>query len=130
MLVFIVGAVAPHDDRAALADTLPLGAVLSFLCADLQVDRAGVVGDGHSIDLAVVALDLGKEHIAPDHALAALAAQILEGRKVFGGEHFAVEDGDRLIGKVEALHLDGRCGILFSNLTTGGAILRSSFSSI
>ena len=38
MLVFIVGAVAPHDDRAALADALPLGAVLPFLCADFQVD--------------------------------------------------------------------------------------------
>ena len=113
VLVFIVGAVATHNDRAALANALPLGAVLPFLCADLQVDRSGIVGDGHSIDLAVVALDLGKEHIAPDHALAALAAQILEGGKVFGGEHFAVEDGDRLVGKVESLHLDGRCGVLF-----------------
>ena len=113
VLVFIVGTVAPHDDRAALADALPLGAVLPFLCADLQVDRAGIVGDGHGVDLAVVALDLGKEHIAPDHALSALAAQILEGREVFGGEHFAVEDGDRLVGKVESLHFDRRCGVLF-----------------
>ena len=113
VLVFIVGAVAPHNDRAALANALPLGAVLPFLCTDFQVDRAGIVGDRHGVDLAVVALDLGKEHIAPDHALAALAAQILEGRKVFGGEHFAVEDGNRLVGKVEPLHLDRRCGVLF-----------------
>ena len=113
VLVFIVGAVAPHDDRAALTDALPLGAVLPFLCTDLQVDRAGIVGDGHGVDLAVVALDLSKEHIAPDHALAALAAQIFEGGKVFGGEHFAMEDGDRLVGKVESLHLDRRCGVLF-----------------
>ena len=113
VLVFIVGAVTPHDDCAALADALPLGAVLPFLCADLQIDRSGIVGDGHGVDLAVVALDLGKKYIAPDHALAALAAQILEGRKIFGGEHFAVEDGDRLVGKVEPLHLDRRCGVLF-----------------
>ncbi len=84
MLVFIVGAVAPHDDCAALADALPLGAVLPFLCADLQVDRAGIVGDGHGVDLAAVPLDLCKEYIAPDHALAALAAQILEGVRFLG----------------------------------------------
>ena len=45
VLVFIVRAVAPYNDRAALADALPLGAVLPFLRADLQVDRAGIVSD-------------------------------------------------------------------------------------
>ena len=62
MLVLIIGAVAAHDDRGTLADALPLGAVLAFLRADLEVDGAGVVGDGHGVDLAIVALDLGKEH--------------------------------------------------------------------
>ena len=116
MLVLIIGAVAAHDDRGTLADALPLGAVLALLRADLEVDGAGVVGDGHGVDLAIVALDLGKEHIAPDGALAALAAQILEGGEVFGGEHFAVEDGHRLVGQVQPLHLDGRSGILFLEL--------------
>ena len=112
MLVLVVGAVAPHHDRRALGDGLPLGAVLPFLCTDLQVDGAGVVGDGDGIDLTEAALHLGEENIAPDHALSALAAQVLEGGEVLGGEHLAVEDGDRLVREVEALHLDGGRRIL------------------
>ena len=116
MLVFVVGAVAPDDDGGALGDGLPLGAVLPFLRPDLQVDGAGVIGDGNGIDLAVVALDLGEEDIAPDHALAALAAQVLEGGEVLGGEHLAVEDGHGLVGQIEALHLDGRGRVLLLEL--------------
>ncbi len=116
MLILVIRAVAAHDDGRALADGLPLGAVLTVLRTDLQVDGAGVVGDGNGIDLAVVALDLGKEHVAPDHALAALAAQLLERCEIFGGEHFAVEDGHRLVGQIQPVHLDGRCGILLFKL--------------
>ena len=116
MLVFVVGAVAPDDDGGALGDGLPLGAVLSFLRPDLQVDGAGVIGDGNGIDLAVVALDLGEENIAPDHALAALAAEVLQRRQVLGGEHLAVEDGHGLVGQIESLHLDGRGRVLLLEL--------------
>ena len=116
MLVLVVGAVAAHQQGGALGDVLPLGAVLPFLRTDLQVDGAGVIGDGHRVDLAVVALDLGKEHVAPDHALAALAAQILEGGEVLGGEHLAVENGHRLVGQIKSLHLDGGGGVLFLEL--------------
>ena len=112
MLVLVVGAVAPHHDRRALGDGLPLGTVLPFLRTDLQVDGAGVVGDGDGIDLTEAALHLSEENIAPDHALSALAAQILEGGEVLGGEHLAVEDGNGLVREVEALHLDGGRRIL------------------
>ena len=63
--------------------------------------------DGDSVYLAEAALHLGEEDVAPDHALAALAAQILEGGEIFRGEHLAGEDGDGLVREVEALHLDG-----------------------
>ena len=116
VLVLVVGAVAAHQQGGALGDVLPLGAVLPFLRADLQVDGAGVIGDGHRVDLAVVALDLGKEHVAPDHALAALAAQVLEGGEVLWGEHLAVENGHGLVGQIKALHLDGGGGVLFLEL--------------
>ena len=113
VLVLVVGAVAADHHGGAFGDGLPLGAVLAFLCADLQVDGAGVVGDGNGVDLAEVALDLGEEHIAPDHALAALAPQILQRGQVLGGEHLAVEDGNRLVRQVKALDLDGWSGVLF-----------------
>ena len=116
MFVFVVGAVAADDHGGSLRDGLPFGAVLAFLRADFQVDGAGVVGDGHGINLAEVTLDLGEEDIAPDHALAALAAQIFQRREIFRGEHLAVEDRHRLVRQVEALHLDRRCGILFLEL--------------
>ena len=107
VLVFVVGAVAPDQEGGALFQALPLGAVLPFLGADLQVDGARIVGDGNGVDLAEIALDLGGEDVAPDHALAALAPQVLEGGEVLGLEHLAVEDGHRLVGQVQPLHLDG-----------------------
>ena len=116
VLVLIVGAVAAHHDRRTLGDGLPLGAVLPFLRTDLQVDGAGVIGDGDSVYLAEVALHFGEEDVAPNHALAALATQILEGGEVFRGEHLAVEDGDGLVREVEALHLDGGGSVLFLEL--------------
>ena len=119
VLVLIVGAVAAHHDRRTLGDGLPLGAVLPFLRTDLQVDGAGVIGDGDRVYLAEAALHLGEEDVAPDHALAALAAQILEGGEVFRGEHLAVEDGDGLVREVEALHLDGGSSVLFLKLDDG-----------
>src|SRR5699024_3288877 len=84
VLVFVVGAVAPHQKGGAVFQPLPLGAVLPFLGADLQVDGAGVVGEGDGIDLAETALDLGGKDVAPDHALAALAPQVFEGGQVPG----------------------------------------------
>ncbi len=119
VLVLIIRAVASHHNGGALGDGFPLGAVLPFLRADLQVDGAGVVGDGDCIDLAEVALHLGEEHIAPDHALAALAAQVFEGSEVLGGEHFAVEDGNGLVRKVKALHFDGRSGVFLLKFDHG-----------
>ena len=116
MLVLVVGAVAAHDEGGALAKAFPLGAVLTFLCTDLQVDGTLIVGDGHGIDLAVVAFDLREEHIAPDDALAALAAQILQRGEVLGGEHLAMENGNRLIGQIQTIHLDGWCSVLFLEL--------------
>ena len=110
VLVFVVGAVAPHQKGGAVFQPLPLGAVLPFLSADLQVDGAGVVGEGDGIDLAETALDFGGKDVAPDHALAALAPQVFEGGQVLGLEHLAVEDLDRLVGQVQALHLQGRRG--------------------
>ena len=116
VLVFIVGAVTAHDEGGALAERLPLGAVLAFLRANFQVDGALIVGDGNGVNFAVVALHLGEEHITPDGALAALAAQVLERGEVLGGEHLAVENGHGLVGQVEALHLDGRGGVLLLEL--------------
>ena len=116
MFILVIRAVAADDDGGALGDGLPLRAVLPFLRADLQVDGTGVVGDGNGVDLAVIALDLREEDVAPDDALAALAAQLLEGREVLGGKHLSVEDGDGLVGEVEAVHLDGRSGVLFLEL--------------
>ena len=116
MFIFVIRAVAADDDGGALGDGLPLRAVLPFLRADLQVDGTGIVGDGNGVDLAVIALDLREEDVAPDDALAALAAQLLEGREVLGGKHLSVEDGDGLVGEVEAVHLDGRSGVLFLEL--------------
>ena len=110
VLVLVVGAVAPHQQGGAVFQPLPLGAVLPFLGADLQVDGAGIVGDGDGIDLAEIALDLGGKDVAPNHALAALAPQVFEGGQVFGLEHLAVEDLDRLVGQVEPLHLQRRRG--------------------
>ena len=116
VLVLVVGAVAAHDEGGALAKALPLGAILTFLRTDLQVDGTLIVGDGNGVDLAVVAFDLREEHIAPDDALAALTAQILQRGEVLGSEHFAMENGDRLIGQIQTVHLDGRCGVLFLEL--------------
>ena len=116
VFVLVVGAVAAHDEGGALAKALPLGAILTFLCTDLQVDGALIIGDGYGVDLAVVAFDLREEHIAPDDALAALTAQILQRGEVLGGEHFAMENGNRLIGQIQTIHLDGRCGVLFLEL--------------
>ena len=116
MFIFVIRAVAADDDGGALGDGLPLRAVLPFLRANLQVDGTGVVGDGNGVDLAVIALDLREKDVAPDDALAALAAQLLEGREVLGGKHLSVEDGDGFVGEVEAVHLDGRSGVLFLEL--------------
>ena len=44
----------------------------------LQVDGALIIGDGYGINFAEVSLDLREEHIAPDRALAALAAKVFQ----------------------------------------------------
>ena len=116
VFVLVVGAVAAHDEGGAFAKALPLGAVLTFLRADLQVDGALIIGDGYGINFAEVSLDLREEHIAPDRALAALAAKVFQRGEVLGGEHLAVENGDRLIGQVQTIHLDRRCCVLFLKL--------------
>ena len=111
VLVLVISAVAPHQQGGAVLDALPLGAVLPLLGPDLQIDGTGIVGDGDTVDLAEAAFDLGGEHVAPDHALAAFAAQVFQGGQVLGLEHLSVENLDRLVGQVDPFHLDGRSGL-------------------
>ena len=73
MLIFVIHIVAAHDQRGAGFQPLPLGHVGVLVPQNLEVNRAGIVGDGGKINLAAVALDLGGKDIAPDRHLAAVA---------------------------------------------------------
>ena len=81
----------------------------AFFPHDLEVDGAGVVGDGGKINLAAAALDLGSKDVAPDRDLAAVA-QIVEAAGVGGLELLAVEQLDRLVREGETFNRKvGRC---------------------
>ena len=73
MLIFVIHIVAAHDQRGAGLQPLPLGHIGVLVPQNLEVDGAGIVGDGGKINLAAVALDLGGKDIAPDRHLAAVA---------------------------------------------------------
>ena len=123
MLVFVVGVVAPHDERGAWLQPLPLGHILPFIAQNFQVDRPGIIRDGGKINLAAAALHLGGEHIAPDRHLAAIA-QIVQRTGVGGLELFAVEQPDRLVGQLEALDGEIRRGLLLLEFDNGGLFLQ------
>lgn len=90
-------------------EALPLGHIRAFFPHDLEVDGAGVVGDGGKINLAAAALDLGSKDVAPDRDLAAVA-QIVEAAGVGGLELLAVEQLDRLVREGETFNRKvGRC---------------------
>ena len=112
-LVFVKGAVALDHQRGAGLQALPLAAVLPFLGADLQVHRAGVVGDGNGVNLAEVALHLAGEHLAPHRHLAALAADVLQRLQGLRLEELAVEHLHRLVRQIQAGNLQGRRLLLF-----------------
>ena len=113
MLVLIVHIVAAHDQGGAGLEALPLGHIGVLVPQYLEVDRAGIVGDGGKIDLAAAALDLGGKHIAPDRHLAAVP-QIIQMADVGRLEGLAVEQLDRLIGKGQPL--DRKVGRRFLGL--------------
>ena len=123
MLVFVVGVVAPHDERGAGLQPLPLGHILPLIAQNFQVDRTGIVRDGGKIDLAAAALYLGGEHIAPDRHLAAIA-QIVQRAGVGGLELLAVEQLDRLVGQLEALDGEIRRGLLLLEFDNGSLFLQ------
>ena len=119
VLVLIVGAFALQHQGGALFQLLPLAEVLPFPAAELQVDGAGVVGDGNDVALLEVAFYLHCEHVAPDHHTAAVAAQLLQRGQLAGLEVLAVEQLNRLVGQVQAGDLDGRQALLLLKLYSG-----------
>ena len=123
MLVLVVHIVAADDEGRAGLEALPLGHIRAFFPHDLEVDGAGVVGDGGKINLAAAALDLGSKDVAPDRDLAAVA-QIIEAAGVGGLELLAVEQLDRLVREGETFNRKvGRC-LLGLELDNGGLLLQ------
>ena len=123
MLVFIIHIVAADNQGCAGLEALPLGHIGVLVSQNLEVDGAGVVGDGGKINLAAAALDLGSKDVAPDRDLAAVA-QIVEAAGVGGLELLAVEQLDRLVREGETFNRKvGRC-LLGLELDNGGLLLQ------
>ena len=123
MLVFVIGVVAPHDERGAGLQPLPFGHILPFIAQNFQVDRTGIVRDGGKINLAAAALHFGGKHIAPNRHLAAIA-QIVQRASVGGLEFLAVEQLDRLVGQLEALDGEIWRGLLLLEFDHGSLFLQ------